>query len=131
MVEWNWQISIYIFLIFKILKWIFDYLKNKLSTPGLFKAFIIRCYKYFYKNSIFSILLVACFESNMIYLCFYGTLQLKNGFAFQKIDSINILISVLMIFLAFVYAILFNLRLYKCNKKKTNIRGEIKPNKFK
>jgi hypothetical protein len=62
-------------------------------------------------------LIVACFETNIIYLSFYGVLQMKNGFFFNFIDTINISITILFIFIVVFYGVFFNVRLYIYDRK--------------
>lgn len=54
-----------------------------------------------------------CLESNIIYLCFYGTLQLKNLIWFTKNDKINFYLTISVVFIVIIYGFLIDLSVNK------------------
>jgi hypothetical protein len=118
MVEWNWHLALYIFLVLRIFKRFFRYLKNIFRCLKVFKVIFTFFINFCHEKSLFFNFFIGCLEPNIIYLCFYGTLQFKN--TFQRgivIDFANIFVTLIFVFAGIFYGYFFYIALYKYDRK--------------
>ena len=106
----NLAMTLLTFAVFKLL--------SRLARPIRYKHGLFRSlYKFLRINSIWWMLLVCFFESNLAPLVFFACVQLNSFVAFDLLTKANLVAATLLLFCSICYTFLFYPMIYKYGKK--------------